>query len=130
MGQNRSFLSNTKSIKGLGSGHGYGHWKKQRITAVALFLLYSWFIYTVYMFFKEPYQTVVQTIYSPFNLIMFLGLITVSIYHGCLGIKVICEDYISSEFFRSIVLIVVYFFSIITVCMSVLMLVTNFIINI
>jgi succinate dehydrogenase / fumarate reductase membrane anchor subunit len=130
MGQNHSFLSNTKNIKGIGSGCGYDHWKKQRITAVALFFLYSWFLYTIYIFFKEPYQTAAQIIYSPFNLVIFLSLITVSIYHGCLGIKVICEDYISSEFLRSMVLIVVYFFSTITVCTALLMLVANFIINI
>lgn len=130
MEQGHSFLSNTKIIKNIGSGHGYDHWKKQRVSAVALFFLYSWLIYTIFSFFTEPYQTVLSIVGSPFQLVMFLIIIIVSIYHGCLGIKVICEDYISSEILRSMVLMAIYFFSTITVCLSLLILVAHFIINI
>lgn len=124
------FLSNVKQVKGRGSGHGYGHWKMQRITALALACLYIWFIYIICMFFVNPHHAVTSILYSPISLVMFLIMITTSIYHGVLGIKVVCEDYIHNTCMRTAMLIVVYFVSVITVVLAVFMLITNFIINI
>lgn len=125
-----SFLSNIKQVKGRGAGHGYSHWKMQRITALALACLYIWFIYIICMFFAKPHHAVTTILYSPISLVMFLIMITTSIYHGVLGIKVVCEDYIPNIGMRTAILIAVYFVSVITVVLAVFMLITNFIINI
>lgn len=130
MGRSNDYLSNIKQIKGRGSGHGYGHWKMQRLTALALVFLYVWFIYIVCMFFIKPHNAIMAILYSPISLVMFMITITTSIYHGVLGIKVVCEDYIHNIGLRTAVLIAVYFFSIATVILAVFMLITNFIINI
>ena len=126
----KGFLSNTKKIKNIGSGHGYSHWKMQRISAIGLFFLYLWFIYMICIFFTKPHHAITSILYSPFSMIMFIITIALSIYHGCLGMRVVCEDYISNYAWRFSVLILVYFISIITVCFAVFMLVANFIINI
>ena len=124
------YLSDIKRAKNSGLGHGYGHWKMQRITAIALALLYFWFIYIVCVFFTNRYSAITTILYSPVSLVMFLIILTTSVYHGVLGIRVVCEDYIHNICIRTAVLIAVYFFSIITVVFSVFLLIINFIINI
>ncbi len=125
-----SFLSNIKQVKGIGSSHGYSHWKIQRITALALACLYIWFIYIIYVFFSKPHHAITTILYSPISLVMFLLMITISIYHGVLGIKVVCEDYIPNMGIRAAMLTAVYFVSVVTVVLAVFLLMTNFIINI
>ena len=89
-----------------------------------------WFIYIICVFFIKPHHAITTILYSPLSLVMFLIMVTTSIYHGVLGIKVICEDYIHSFGIRTVILIFVYFVSIITVVLVVFMLFSNFIINI
>jgi len=64
------------------------------------------------------------------QLLFFTILINLSIYHGALGIKVICEDYIHHEFKKMIVIISCYFLSFITICAVTFSLMLNFIVNI
>jgi succinate dehydrogenase / fumarate reductase membrane anchor subunit len=128
--KNQKILLNSQSVKRSRSGHGYDHWKKQRLSAIALLLLYSWFIYILCIVLKDPYQAIDKVLYNPFSLVMFVMLIVTSIYHGCLGIKVVLEDYIHNEFLKNSGLIFVYFICILTTCLLIFMLIANFIINI
>lgn len=124
-------MSNLKQAQGLGSNKSCtNHWKRQRISAVVLVFLYSWFIYQVMMSFDNPEYIANNLLYSPFSLILFIILLNVSIYHGYLGFKVICEDYIRNEFIKNSILLISYFFSFFTICTASFALLINFIINI
>lgn len=127
----KSYMSNLKQVQGLGNNKSCtDHWKWQRISALALVFLYSWFIYLIMRFFDNPEYVVNNLLYSPFSLILFVILINVSIYHGCLGFKVICEDYIHNEFAKNSILLASYFVSFFTICTVSFALIINFIINI
>lgn len=124
--KNTSYITDIKKVKGSGSAKGLYHWKWQRISAIALAMLFTWFIYMIMGFFENPDYTISKLLYSPFSLLFFIILINVSIYHGVLGFREICEDYIHNAFWKNSIIIAVYFISIITMSASTFALFLNF----
>jgi succinate dehydrogenase / fumarate reductase, membrane anchor subunit len=124
------YKTNLKRVRGLGSGSsGLSHWKWQRLTAIALVPIYIWFILILFCFIQTPEAVIDKLIYSPFPLLLFVIMINVSIYHGVLGFKVVCEDYIHNEAIKNIMIICSYFASFLTVCAVTFSLLINFIVN-
>jgi len=109
---------------------GVSHWKWQRISAIALVPLFCWFIYMIMNFFIEPEYVINTLLNSHISLLFFVILINLSIYHGVLGFKVICEDYIHNECARKFTMLLCYFISFITMCSVTFALIMNFTINI
>ena len=82
--------------KGLGaSGDGSHHFWVQRMSALALIPLIIWVCFSIAFLPEASYSTVVTWLQSPFNGIVTLLLVVISLYHGQLGMQVIIEDYVS-----------------------------------
>ncbi|ORU92954.1 MAG: succinate dehydrogenase [Cycloclasticus sp. symbiont of Poecilosclerida sp. N] len=87
--------------KCLGSAKkGFHHWWAQRVTAVALIPLTIWFAYKVAVLSMSDYQTVSESIGSPWSAALIVSLIVAAFYHAALGMQVIYEDYVSNKAVR------------------------------
>ena len=102
------------------------HWKRQRISAVALIFLFSWFIYDLLQMLYNPKYLLQDLLYTPLNLIGFILLFNVGIYHGLLGFKVICEDYIRDSSIRSYVVMASSTIGFVTIGILTITMLTNF----
>jgi len=88
-------------VRGLGSAKaGSHHWWLQRITAVALIPLTFWLIVLLDLSFNAPYQETVAWLASPFNAACIVFWILAVFYHAALGLQVVIEDYVSSEWWK------------------------------
>ena len=87
--------------RGLGSAKvGLHHWWIQRVTAVALIPLSLWLVFSVVLIPKVGYETVVNWVASPWNAVLLLSFIVASFHHSILGIQVVIEDYIHTEWLK------------------------------
>ena len=100
-------------VKGLGAdGHGSTeHFWVQRLTALALVPLVIWLCISLAFLPEATYETVMTWLRSPFNAIMMIALVIVSLQHAHLGIQVIIEDYVSDHAKRLAGILVVKFLS-------------------
>ncbi len=107
--------------KGLGSAkEGSHHWWHQRVTALALVPLSLWFIYSLLGMAVADYNTVVQWLRQPFVTLLLIIFIVSLFYHAQLGIQVVIEDYIDSEWQKIASIIIVNCLVIIAALVSVL----------
>lgn len=87
--------------RGLGSAKtGLQHWWWQRLTAIALVPLTFWFVYSIAGMTLSDYQTVVAWIRSPVTAAGLVLLIGATFYHAILGVQVVIEDYVHSEWLK------------------------------
>ncbi|HEX3974504.1 MAG TPA: succinate dehydrogenase, hydrophobic membrane anchor protein [Stellaceae bacterium] len=85
-------------VMGLGSAkEGVAHWWAQRLTAVALIPLLIWFVIEIISLTGAPRADVVAWLHSPFVAITMVLLLIATFYHMALGIQVVVEDYVHSE---------------------------------
>ncbi len=100
------------TVRGLGSAkNGTHHWWGQRVTAVALVPLTLWFVYSVVSMTGAGYGTVAVWVAQPWNTVLLLLLIAATFHHLQLGLQVVIEDYIHSEFTKLATLLFVKFAS-------------------
>ncbi len=84
--------------RGLGSAReGSHHWWRQRVSAVALFPLALWFSVCVSMLPEVSYADVVRWVTVPWNTVLLLSFILLSFFHAMLGLQIVIEDYVHSE---------------------------------
>lgn len=96
--------------RGLGSAkEGVGHWWNQRLTAIALVPLTLWFGFSVALLGTADYYTVVDWIAHPVNAVLLTLMLAVGFWHGALGIQVVIEDYVASEWKKITLLLLVQF---------------------
>ncbi|PHS72012.1 MAG: succinate dehydrogenase, hydrophobic membrane anchor protein [Cycloclasticus sp.] len=96
-----SLRSPLGQAKGLGSAkEGLHHWWAQRVTAIALIPLTVWFAFKVAILSMSDYQTVLESIGSPWSAALIVSLIVAAFYHAALGMQVIYEDYVSHKGIR------------------------------
>jgi len=106
---------------GLGSAkQGSHHWWHQRLTALALVPLSLWFMYALLSMANADYATVVQWIRLPYVTILLILFIISLFYHAQLGIQVVIEDYIGSEWQKITSIILVNFLVILGALASIL----------
>ena len=97
-------------VRGLGSAkEGVHHWWVQRLTAIALVPLSLWFIYSLVVVTGADYQTVTAWMGNTLNATLMLMFIIALYYHAVLGVQVVIEDYIDSEWQKIACLILVKF---------------------
>ena len=95
------FRTPLSTARGLGSAkEGTSHFWWQRITALALVPLTIWFAVSLIMYTGADYDTVSQWVRSPFVNILLLLLIIAIFFHAQLGIQVVIEDYVHSEWMK------------------------------
>jgi succinate dehydrogenase / fumarate reductase, membrane anchor subunit len=93
-------------VMGLGSAkEGVAHWWAQRLTAVALIPLLLWFVIEVIRLTGAPRATVVAWLHGPFAAITTVLLLIAVFYHMALGVQVVIEDYVHSEWSKITLLV-------------------------
>jgi succinate dehydrogenase / fumarate reductase, membrane anchor subunit len=84
--------------RGLGSAkQGVHHWWAQRITAVALIPLVTWFAISLIMMSGADYAVVRAWIGSPVVMVLLTLTIVIGLHHGQLGMQEVVEDYVHGE---------------------------------
>lgn len=105
-----SLQSPIARARGLGSAkEGVHHWWAQRLTAVALVPLSLWFIYSLVAVTGAEYGAVISWLGNPLNAVLMLLFIFSLYYHAVLGVQVVIEDYIESEWQKIVCLILIKF---------------------
>lgn len=109
-------ISKATKAKDLGtSGSATAVWLAQRVSAVALIPLVTWFVY--FMIKATEYRDIdiiTSLFISPFCTIFLSLFIGVGLYHGNLGMKEIIEDYVHCHMIKSVLIILLHFFSLLT----------------
>ena len=108
-------------VKGLGSAKdGTHHWWQQRLTAIALIPLSLWFIFSIISMVGADYMTVVYWMRQPYVSVLLVFFILSLFYHAMLGLQVVIEDYIHSEWQKITCLLLVKFLAVVAALASVL----------
>ena len=108
----RSPLANAR---GLGSAReGTHHFWYQRVTALVLVPLTLWIMSSILMMTSADFATISLWIQSPLNAVMLLFFIMALFFHAQLGVQVVIEDYIHSEWQKISCIILVNFLIILT----------------
>ena len=83
------------------------HWWAQRLTAVVLVPLSLWFVYSLVIMHSADYETVILWLNNLDNCLLMLFFIFSLYYHAMLGLQVVIEDYIESDWHRETLLLLV-----------------------
>ena len=107
-----SFRTRLGRVRGLGSARaGTAHWWGQRLTALAMLPLVFWFVVSLVALAGAPHAAVVAWIKGPITPVLLVALIVAVFYHLALGVQVVAEDYIHTEWRKLAVIITVKFAS-------------------
>ncbi len=92
----------------LGSGSakdGTEHWWQQRISAIALLILGSWFLYSIFRLDSFSHAALLEWAGRPFESVMLLLLAVTLAWHSALGVQVVLEDYVHGPFLKVVTLV-------------------------
>ena len=84
------------------------HWKSQRLTALLLALIYPYLVCVFYNLRHAFYGEMIQTFSNPFFATFIALTVLTTLYHAILGLQVIIEDYVKSDFIRKLTLGILY----------------------
>ena len=103
-----NFRTPLARVRGLGSAKsGTHHWWMQRLTAIALVPLSLWFVASLIVVVTAEHAVVIAWLHSPLVAILCCTLIVAIFYHGQLGLQVVVEDYIHTEWLKILSIVVV-----------------------
>lgn len=92
-------------VRGLGSAHeGVKHWWLQRVTALLLIPLLIWFVIGLVIHTGADRAAAIAWLGHPVTYGLMLVLLGAAFWHGALGLQVVIEDYVHTEW-RKIALI-------------------------
>ncbi|ADE29635.1 succinate dehydrogenase, hydrophobic membrane anchor protein [Rickettsia prowazekii] len=97
------------------SKSGSHHWLLQRVTGVILALCSFWLIYFMFTNKNNDINIIMWEFKKPFNIVILLITVTISLYHSVLGMRVVIEDYINCHKLRNTLIIIVKLFCILTI---------------
>jgi len=92
----------------LGSGSakdGTEHWWAQRVTAVALLILGTWFLISIMRLDNVAHTSMLDWAGRPFNSVMLLLLSVTLAWHSALGVQVVLEDYVHGTLIKVVSLL-------------------------
>ncbi len=105
-------------MRSLGSAHeGLGHWKLQRLTAIANVPLVLWFVFSAWALAGSGYDEVRTWLSSPITASLMILLIISVFYHARLGLQVVVEDYVQHDGIKLATLIAI---TLLTVALAVI----------
>ncbi len=88
-------------VRGLGSAReGTAHFWAQRVTAIALVPLSLWFVGALAARTGADHATAEAWLAEPFTAIVMTLLIIAGFHHAQLGIQVVIEDYVATEWVK------------------------------
>lgn len=95
------FRSPLVRAKGLGAAKsGVDHWLAQRVAAVALVPLVIWFAIGLIGQVGADYESVKAWVGRPVNAVLLILLLGTMFHHAQLGMQVIYEDYIHTNWLK------------------------------
>lgn len=101
MSENTRLRSPLGRALGLGSAkEGVAHWWAQRISAIALIPLVLWFVTAMVALTGADRGVVVAWLHAPFPAIVTVLLLIAVFYHMSLGLQVVIEDYVHTEWVK------------------------------
>lgn len=101
-----------KTARQLGSAkEGTDHFWTQRVTAVANVFLALFLVWLIASLIGADYQTVRQKLANPLIALPLLGLVVSGTVHMRIGMQVIIEDYVHSEGWKIVSLMLNTFFA-------------------
>ena len=105
-----SFRTHLGVVRGLGSAKsGTGHWWGQRVSALALIPLSLWFAGSVLELSHADYLTVIVWMHTPWVAVLLSLFLVTLLYHAYLGVQVVVEDYVHTEWRKIISLLLIKF---------------------
>jgi succinate dehydrogenase / fumarate reductase membrane anchor subunit len=117
----RKFRTPANEVRGLGSAkHGTHHWWLQRVTAVALVPLSLWLMASLGSLVGADYQSVVIWVRSPVVTVLLICLIGALFHHAQLGLQVVLEDYVHTEWLKTTSIVLMKFTALVLGLASVL----------
>jgi succinate dehydrogenase / fumarate reductase membrane anchor subunit len=85
-------------VRGLGSAReGAEHWWHERLSSVALLLLFVWLIVSLLRLPALDHRGVTEWLKQPSAAVPMLLLVAATFWHLQMGLKVIVEDYVHDE---------------------------------
>lgn len=104
-----SLRSPLQQAQGLGTARaGAGHWFWQRLSSVMLVPLVLWFSYSLVALGTLEYAAFISWVRSPMVTVMLLALIVLVLVHAALGLQVIVEDYVHTQWLKLGALVALY----------------------
>lgn len=101
-----SLKSPLARVLGLGSAkEGVSHWWWQRITSIVLIPLGVWFVYSILALLPADYEQATAWLHSPVQAALFILFCGAMFWHAFLGLQVIIEDYVHTEWLKITLLI-------------------------
>ena len=100
--------------------HGVGHWKLQRISAVAMIPLVIWFTTSLMLTLMDGYEQSIEWLQSPFNATGLILLFGTLYFHAASGLQVVIEDYVHHEGLKIVSLILIKLIAILLGVLSIL----------
>ena len=98
------------TARGLGSAKsGTGHWWAQRVSALALIPLSLWFAVSVVQLARADYVLVIVWLHASWTAVLLSLFLFTLFYHAYLGVQVVVEDYVHSEWLKIATLLLIKF---------------------
>jgi succinate dehydrogenase / fumarate reductase membrane anchor subunit len=88
-------------VRGLGSAKaGTGHFWMQRITAITLIPLSLWMVSFTQQLLSASHGDMILWLSGPWDLTLALVWVVAAFYHAALGLQVVIEDYVHTEWIK------------------------------
>ena len=119
---NNIIRNNLGKVQGMESEnhHGVGHWKLQRISAIAMIPLVLWFVPSLLFVIMSGYNDAIDWVQNPLNATGLVLLFGTLFFHAALGLQVVIEDYVHLEGLKIILIILIKLLSILLGLLSIL----------
>lgn len=112
-GNQGSMRTPISRVRGLGAAHsGTKDFWRQRLTALAMLLLFIPSLIVIMMLLGRNHAAAVQILGSPIVAIIIMLFIVASCWHMKIGVQVVIEDYIHDEKTKLVAVIANTFFSV------------------
>ncbi len=96
-----NFRTPLAKVKGLGSAKaGSSHFWMQRISAITLIPLSLWMVFFTKQLLNAPHQDIILWLAGPLDATLALAWVIAAFYHAALGLQVIIEDYVHTEWIK------------------------------